>query len=61
MNDPFLSGYVKRDCVQQVLPTYAESRDELAKSTYNIAIRFWILFTKKIKNVDNDLFEGIAR
>ena len=57
MNDPFLSGYVKRDCVQQVLPTFAESRDELAKSTYDVAIYFWILFTKKMNNVDKGILE----
>ena len=52
---------MKRNCVQQKLLTYKESGDELAKSTYNISIWFWILFTKKMTNVDKDIFEGIVR
>ena len=38
MNDPFPSGYVNRNCVQQVPLTYAQSRDELARSTYDISV-----------------------
>ena len=47
MKDPFPSGYVDRYCVQKVSLTYVQSKDELARSTYNIAVQFWILFTKK--------------
>ena len=43
MKDPFPSGYVDKYCVQQVPLTYAQSKDELAKSTYDIAIWFWML------------------
>ena len=35
--------------VQHLCPTISESKDELAKSTYNISIRFWILFRKKLR------------
>ena len=61
MKNPFPSGYVSKRCVQQVSLTYAQSKDELAKSTYNIAVWFWMLFTKKLKNVDKGILEGISR
>ena len=58
MKDPFPSGYVNKYPEMQVPLAYAESQDELAISTYDISIRFWILHTTKLKNVDKGILEG---
>ena len=46
MKDPFPSGYVDKYCVQQVPLTYAQSKDELAKSTYNIGSVLDVVYQK---------------
>ena len=59
--DPFPIGYVNKYPVMQVPLAFDESPDQLANSTYDISVRFWILHTRKLKNVDKGILEGIFK